>query len=52
MAAEIETAVANRDRAATTKYGRFLAAFWQQLHGADGYLPPAMTVAETGGCAK
>jgi hypothetical protein len=52
MAAEIETAVANRDRSAAAKYGRFLAAFWQELHGADAYLPPAMTVAETGGCAK
>lgn len=52
MAAEIETAVANRDRAATAKYGRFLAAFWQSLHGDAAYLPSGLVAAETGGCAK
>jgi hypothetical protein len=52
MAAEIETAVANKDRGALAKYGRFLQGFWQGLHGEAAYLPAGINVVEQGGCDR
>jgi hypothetical protein len=52
MAAEIETAVRNLDRSVVGKYGRFLQAFWTNLHGENAHLPPGMSVVGRGGCAN
>jgi len=43
---------AELDTPAATKYGRFLPAFWQIVHGAWSHFPDRLTVNETGGCAR
>jgi hypothetical protein len=52
MAAEIETAVARHDRAIAAKYGRFLQAFWEALHGTGTYVPADLAPAQSRGCAQ
>jgi len=39
MAEDIKIAAAANDRAALAKYGRFLPAFWEELHRRDGLMP-------------
>ena len=40
MAKDIETAAAAQDQSALAKYGRFLPAFWEELHRKHGLMPP------------
>jgi hypothetical protein len=50
--AELEAAVANRNRAGVAKYGRFAQSFWQLSHGAQSYIPADLRPEGTGGCAR
>jgi hypothetical protein len=52
MAADVEKIVTTHDRTAAPKYGRFLEAFWQSLHGEGNYLPPGLAPVGAGGCAQ
>ena len=56
MAKDIEAAAAAQDRAALATYGRFLPAFWEELHRKHGLMPAAapgnMVASDPGGCAK
>ena len=56
MAKDTETAAAAHDRAALAKYGRFLPAFWEELHRKHGLMPqdaPVNVVSSNAGvCAR
>ncbi|HTP30941.1 MAG TPA: hypothetical protein VMJ75_02135 [Candidatus Acidoferrales bacterium] len=56
MAEDIRIAAAANDRDALAKYGRFLPAFWEELHRRDGLMPasaPANAVPyDADACAK